>query len=219
MPYIQKQTNNYFGFMPVTAYAEPPQVNSYLVSSSETQIAAGDLVMLSTKDTVKSVAAITGAIGSPTSSQAYLGVAAQTMPANAGSTAATINSNSSQLILVYDNPQQVFVGCDTTSGVIGTQLGQFKNYSILATGAVGSTGPILDGTVNARSNMAISGVTSTLAGAIKVLFMHPIEQGIYSTVGAATAGSAVNVRKWMFQIVQTVWSQSTAVNAIVNTTS
>ncbi len=219
MAFLQPQTNNYFGFAPATNYAQPVQINAYLVSSSETQIAYGDLVMLSTIDTVKSCAVLTGNIGSPTSSQAYLGVAAQTMLANSGSTAALINLNSSKMILVYDNPQQVYVVCDTTSGVIGSQVGQFKNYSVLATGCVGSTGPFQDGTANARSNMAVSGVSSTAAGSVKVMMMHPVENGIYSTAGAATAGSAVNVRKWLCQIVQTVWSQSTGLDAIVNTTS
>ena len=219
MPYIQPQTNNYFGFMPVTAPGSLVQVTPYIVSSSETIINAGDLVMMTTLDTVKSVAAVTGAIGSPTSSQAYVGVAAHTLLANGGSTAVNLNQNTSQLLLVYDDPNQLFVGCDTTSGVIGSQTGQFKNFSILSTGCIGSTGPFAANTQNSRSNMAISGATSTAAGAIKVMYMHPIENNSFSSVGAATAGSAINVRKWVFKIVQQVQTQSTQLTAMVNTTS
>ena len=80
--------------MPVVAPGGQVTCTPYVVSSSETDINAGDLVMFSTKDTIKSVAAITGAIGSPTSSQAYAGVAAQTLLAGVGSTAATLNGSS-----------------------------------------------------------------------------------------------------------------------------
>ena len=219
MPYIIPQTNNYFGFMPVVSAGSLVQCNPYVVSSSETIINAGDLVMWTTLDTIKSVAALTGNISSPTSSQAYAGVAAQTLLANTGSTAATLNgSSTASMLLVYDDPNQLFAVCDTTSGVIGALSGQFKNYVVLATGATGSS-PFLAGTLAARSNMALSGVTSTAAGAFKVMYMHPIENQAYSTVGAATAGSAVNVRKWIGKIVTQGQTQSTQLTAMVNTTS
>ena len=215
MPYIQPQTNNYFGFLPVSAPFGSVPVGLYVVSSSESIINAGDMVMMTTINTVKSVAALTGAVGSPTSSQAYLGVAASPLAALAGSTAATIASNSSQMILVYDDPNQLYVVCDTTSGVIGTSLGQFKNVVVLATGATGSA----PSSVLLRSNQALSGATSTAAGSFHVMGLHPIENGIHSTVGAATAGSAVNVRKWIGKIIMTVQTQSTELTTIVNTTS
>lgn len=219
MAFLQPQTNNYFGLQPVVSAGSLIQCNPYIVSSSETAISAGDLVMFSTLDTIKSVAAVTGAIGSPTSSQAYAGVAAMSLPANGGSTAAQYNFNSSQLLLVYDDPNQLYVICDTTSGVIGSLQGGFKNYVILATGCVGSTGPFQSGTASARSNMALSGVTSTAAGCFKVMYMHPIENNSFSTAGAATAGSAVNVRKWIGKIVMQAQTQSTTLTAMVNTTS
>ena len=188
-------------------------VNAYLVSSSEGQIARGSVVMFTTLNTVRE---ITGAFGNQTSSAAILGVSAQFMAANAGSTAATINSSPNQMLMVYDAPGQRFVACDTTSGVIGTQLGQNKYYAILSSGCVGSTGT----SVNGQSVMAISGVTSTAAGSLKILWLHPVENGIHSTVGAATAGSAVNVRKWICVLNPTVMTQgSTGLNTIVNTTS
>jgi hypothetical protein len=219
MPYIIPQTNNYFGLMPVVSAGSQIQVNPYVVSSSEAaDINAGDLLMFTTMDTVRSVSGITN-VGSPTSSQAYAGVAAHTLLAGTGSTAALYNSNTSKLLLVYDDPNQLFVICDTTSGVIGALTGGFKNYVILGTGCVGSTGAFAAGTVNSRSNMALSGVTSTAAGSFKVMYMHPIENNSFSTAGAATAGSAVNVRKWIGKIVTQAQTQSTQLTAMVNTTS
>ena len=220
MPYIQPQTNNYFGFMPVEALnGGYIQTGLYLVSSSEGAISAGDPCVQTSINTVRSLTSAGGQTNF-TSSMAYVGVAAMSMLANGGSTAALLNSNTSQMILLYDQPNQLFAVCDTTSGVIGSQTGQWKNYALLATGCVGSTGPFQAGTLAARSNVALSGVTSTVAGAFHVLGMHPVEQGIYSTVGAATAGSAVNVRKWVGFFVSGVQVQpSTGVLTIANTTS
>ena len=115
MSYRQPKTNNYFGFQPVSVGGGNVnfQVSPYLVSSSEGLINAGDVLTMTTLDTAR---VVTGAF-IPTSSQAFLGVAANSMLANAGSTAATLVSNSSQMILVYDSPLQYFSGCDTTSGV------------------------------------------------------------------------------------------------------
>lgn len=217
MPFLQSQTANYFGFQPVSAPTGSIQVNPYLVSSSEgTAIYAGDVCVQTSLNTVRALSSA-GGVSNFTSSMAYVGVAAMTLGANAGSTAATINSNTSQMILLYDDPQQTFMVCDTTSGVIGSQVGQFKNYSLLTTGCVGSTG---NNTTLGRSVQALSGVTSTVAGVFHVLGMHPIEQGIYSTVGAATAGSAVNVRKWIGRFVSGVnVVPSTGLLTIANTTS
>lgn len=167
---------------------------------------------------LNTVRAITSAGGFAnfTSSMAYVGVAAHPFGANTGSTAALLSGTSTQMILLYDRPDQLFVVCDTTSGVIGSQVGLYKNYPILTTGCVGSTGANVAG----QSNVAISGVVSTVAGVFHVMAMHPIEGGIYSTVGAATAGSAVNVRKWIGQFVSGVGVQpSSGVTTIANTTS
>lgn len=220
MPYIQPQKNNYFGFMPVVGAGETIVTNLYLVSATEARdINAGDIVVQTSINTVRA-ATSAGPLPGFSSSQAFVGVAANTLLAGQGSTDATINSNSSKMLMVYDNLAQKYAVCDTTSGVIGSQVGLYKNYSILTTGCVGSTGAILGGTVNSRSNQALSGVTSTVAGAFHVLQMHPIEQGIYSTVGAATAGSAVNVRKWIGRFVSGVDAVgSTSLMTIANTTS
>jgi len=216
LPYLQPQTNNYFGFMPSASQGTLVQCNPYLVSSSEgSDINIGDCVMITTIGTAR---VITGAFV-PTSSMAIAGVAASYVAAGGGSTGALLNNNTSQMVLVYDDPGQKFVVCDTTSGVIGTQLGIGKNYAVLATGCVGSTGA---SSVLHRSVQALSGVTSTAAGAFHVLGLHPIENGVHSTVGAATAGSAVNVRKWVGVFTAQVTNQGLSasnLNTIVNTTS
>lgn len=214
MPFLQKATNNYFGFMPATGLpGTMAACNPYLVSSSEGAIFNGDVVMMTTLDTVRS---ITGAF-TPTSSAAILGVAAQFLAANGGSTAATLSANTSQMCLVYDEPLQQFTACDTTSGIIGPQTGVFKNYVILASGAVGSTGP---NTVSLnRSVMAISGVTATAVGAFHVIGLHPVEGGVYSTVAAATAATSSEVRKWIGVFVNQVTMESSSLLAVVNTTS
>ena len=213
MPYLQPATNNYFGFMPVTAPGTLIQCNPYLVSSSEASaISIGDVVCQTSIGTVR---VITGAY-TPTSSMATVGVAAMSLAANAGSTAATLTVNSSQLLLVYDAPNQVYVGCDTTSGVVGSQTGIFKSYKIAATGCVGSTGP--SGTL-ARSVMAISGVTATVDGAIKIVGMHPCEQQVWTSAAAAGTCTSSGVRKWMFVFNTAVQLQSTSLNTIMNTTS
>src|SRR5436189_5285073 len=148
---------------------------------------------MTTLDTAR---VVTGAF-IPTSSQAFLGVAANSMVANAGSTAATLVSNSSQMILVYDSPLQYFSGCDTTSGVgSNTMIG--KDVVVLATGVVGSTGP---NPLLARSVMALSLVAGSTLGALQVIALALIQQGIYSTVAvnvAATAG-ATQCLQWIVQ--------------------
>jgi hypothetical protein len=179
MPYLQKATNNYFGFMPESKDA---RVHPYVVSSSEAlAISIGDVVTFTTN--LATVRVITGAY-----TGAVLGVAASPLAANAGSTSARPGGDASTLVKIYDDPDQVFITCDTTSGLIGS-TGIGKAYAILATGPVGDTGPI-----NFNSRMALSGITSTQAGAFKVLGLHPVEDG-YST-DAGSAGVAASVRKY-----------------------
>ena len=220
MSYIIPNTNNYFGFMPVSVGAQNGNfsVGAYLVSSSEGAISLGDVCVQTSLNTVRALSSA-GGVTNFTSSMAYVGVAAHAMVANAGSTAALIGTNSSQMILLYDNPAQVFAVCDTTSGVVGQQTGLYKNYALLTTGAIGSTGPFQSGTINARSNMAISGATSTVAGVFHLIGIHPVESG-FSTVANATAASATNVRKWLGMFVAGVQTQpSTGLLTIANTTS
>lgn len=213
MPYMQKATNNYFGFQPIQSPGGVIQCNPYLVSSSEGgAIYIGDVVCQTSIGTVR---AITGAY-TATSSMATAGVSASYIPANGGSTAALLTAVSSQTCLVYDKPDQLFAACDTTSGVVGPQTGLFKNYRILATGCVGTTGP--NGSL-LRSVMAISGVTATADGAFKPMYLHPVESGLFSSAAAAATATGAGVRKFIGQFVNTITQQSSALNAIQNTTS
>jgi hypothetical protein len=213
MPFNQPATATYVGFWPVESAGTVVQCNPYLVSSSEaSDINIGDVVCQTSLNTVR---VITGAY-TPTSSMATVGVAASRVAANGGSTAALITVDSSRVLLVYDGPNQIFAGCDTTSGSVGPQTGMFKNYSILATGAIGSTGP---NSSLARSVQAISGVTATAAGAIKIVGMHPCEMGVWTSVSAGTACTSTGVRKWMFIFESGVTLQSTQLSAMSNTTS
>ena len=148
----------------------------------------------------------------PTSSMATVGIAASRVVAGDGSTGANIQIDSSKTLLVYDDPGQIFAGCDTTSGVVVAQLGLFKNYAIISTGCVGSTGP-----VGSRSNQVIGGATATVAGAIHIVGLHPCEMGV-QTSGTTTVTSS-GVRKYLFKLVQPVQFASTQVTGISNTTS
>jgi hypothetical protein len=194
------------------------QVNPYLVSSSEGAISAYDVIVQTSLNTVRSLSSA-GGVTNFTSSMAYVGVAAHAMIANQGSTAANLSVGTSQMLLVYDAPYQLFAVCDTTSGTIGPQTGLFKNYALLTTGAVGSTGPFQAGLANARSNMALSGATSTVAGVFHLVGLHPVEGGLYSTATAG-ANAGTEVRKWMGRFVSGVQViPSTGLLTIANTTS
>lgn len=212
MPFNQPATNNYFGFQPVMAAGGVAQITPYLVSSSEaSQISIGDVVTMTSIGTVR----ITTGTYIPTSSMPTVGVAASVVTANGGSTAALINAPSSQVALVYDGPGQLFMGCDTTSGAVGTQTGLFKNYAIISTGCVGSTGPSSAG----RSAMVIGGVTATAAGAFHLVALHPMEQGLFSSVAAAATVTSSGVRKWIGFFNSGITVNSTSLSAMINTTS
>jgi hypothetical protein len=179
MPYLQPATNVYFGFMPARAEDGSQPCNPYPVSSSEANdINFGDAVVLSTKGTVR---VITG-----TWSTGILGIAASYVKAGDGSTSANLmNGPSSQIVLVYDGPNQVFVTHDSTSGVIadGSLL---KSVSIISTGVAGSTGP--SGTFH-RSVMVISGASTSALLPFKYLGLHPAELGVVSS-GTTTVTSS-----------------------------
>ena len=200
MPYLQPATNNYFGFMPATANA---RVNLYPVSSSEAgDINIGDVVVLTSIGTVK-VAPISGL------ASGMAGVAASYLAATAGILAAKLNSNSSGMVLVYDNPDQIFVGCDTTSAVAAASTAYASTstenewightVTVCTTGCIGSTGP--SGTLH-RSVMALSGVLSTYGaatGVFKILGLHPVENNTLSTAALFAAVASSGVRKYLLK--------------------
>lgn len=201
MPYLQPATNNYFGFMPaqdVTGIAA--KTGLYLVSSSEgNDIMPGDVVVYATHTSGSGIRRKTGSTS--TDLGVTVGVAASVLVAGNGSSGASLRALTSQNVLVYDSPYQIFVGCDTTSGVIGggalgggVVMGKF--VGVVSTGVIGSTGP---SSMLQRSVMAVSAVTASSAGCFVVLGLHPCESGL-STVAAGTAASSGEVRKWILQI-------------------
>ena len=218
-------TNNYYGLMPVSVggYNTNFQVGMYLVSSSEGEIALGDPCVMTSIGTVASVAARYTGSFTPSSSSPLMGVAAQTILANTGSTAATPFLNSSQMALIYDAPGQVFSINESSSGVIGTFAGAIgKAAPVLATGVVGSTGNFQSGKVNARSVVALSGVQTSNGGggAVKILALDPCEINGMSTLSTGTA-STVGTRKWLVELITQIQTQaSTGAGAsFTNTTS
>lgn len=216
MPWNRPATNNYFGFAPVNEMGGIPQTNYYLVTSSATNgpnIFAGDVLVYTSMATVRPLSSA-GGVTNFTSSMSFVGVAAQFFPAGQGSTSATLVSN--QMILVYDNPAQRYVVADTTSGPIGTPAGLFKNYALLTTGPAGSA--FVTSTVLGRSNMALNGVESSVAGVFHVTGLHPMEQGSYP--GSSGTASTSNMRKWIGYFVSGVQVQpSTGVLTVMNTSS
>ena len=202
MPWLQPATNNYFGFIPARSLGGEIQVNPYPVSSSEAgDINIGDVVVLTSIGSLK--VAPTGGLASLMS-----GVAASYLVGGGGSLSAKPNSNSSQFILVYDDPNQIFVGCDTTSGVAAASTMYASTstenewvghtYAVLTTGAVGSTGP---SSVTHQSVMALSGIVSTHGadtGVFKIIGLHPIETSL-STAAWAAAGASTVVRKYLLR--------------------
>jgi hypothetical protein len=220
MPFNQPKTAVYYGFQPVASAGGIIQTNPYLVTSSATNgasIFAGDPLVYTTMGTVRALTSA-GGVTNFTSSMAFVGVSAQYFPAGTGSTAAVlaVGSTSQQMCLVYDAPDQLYMVHDTTSGVIGSPTGLYKNYALLTTGAVGSTGP---STLTGRSNVALNGVESSVAGIFHVIAMHPIEGGVYSgSSGSALPGT--DTRHWIGRFVTGVQVQpSTGVLTIANTSS
>jgi hypothetical protein len=203
MPYLQPATNNYFGFMPAQAPYGVESASLYPVSSSEAgDINIGDVVVMTSLGTAK--VAPTGGLTAN-----MMGVAGSYLAANTGILGATLNANTSGMVLVYDDPNQVFVGCDTTSGVAVAStayaststenhwIGQ--TYAVLTTGCTGSTGP--NGTLH-RSVMALSGVVSTYGaatGVFKIIGLHPIENNILSTAAGFAAVASSGVRKYLLK--------------------
>ena len=167
MPWLQPNTNNYFGFIPGGPVLS---ISAYPVSSSEGAIFAGDMCLLTSISTVKSIAALS------TGASNVVGVAVNYLAANGGST-----GQFGTPIYIYDHPDQIFAVSDTTSGGIGS-TGAYKSYSVIATGCIGSSG---GNTLTGRSVMCISGVSASSGGAVRHLALHPVEQNLWAT---ATTG-------------------------------
>mgnify|MGYP001597368484 CR=1 FL=1 len=193
MPYLRTGVATYFGFMPAEG---PARTRIYAVSSSEgNDINIGDVVCYTTD--LGTVRRTTG--GTSTDAGVYVGVAASRVVAADGTGSTETDSDlrvlTSGTLLVYDDPYQVFVGSDTTSGVLAAaSVG--KAVAILSTGAGGSTGP--SGTL-LRSVQAISAISASSGSAngyrFKVLGLHPIHV-TFSTDGGS-ASSSGETRKFL----------------------
>jgi len=183
MAYLQPKstTPRYFGFVPCGG---SQRTNIYLVSSSEGDpIYPGDVVVMATdKHTARRR---TGS--SSTDVGLMIGVAASIVLANEGSTAAGINSLSSQNCLIYDDPDQMYFGTDSSSGVLGVGTHVGKSVGVCSTGVVGSTG-VATGTLK-RSVMALSMVTASSQGMFRVLGIHPIDDNFSTAASVAAASS------------------------------
>lgn len=193
MPYLQPATANYFGFNPVEG--QDARARVYLVSSTEANpISIGDVVCYTTDK--MSIRRVTGS--TTTDLGLMVGVAASRVLAGDGSTAADPRVQTSQTCLVYDDPQTLFYGCDTTSGVLGTG-GLGMSVGVCSSGVTGSTGV---NTTLGRSVMAISGVTassgSVLGYRFRVIGMHPIETAAASA-SLGTAGATTTTRKFILR--------------------
>lgn len=189
MPYLQPATNNYFGFMPALVGDSDFRTTNYLVSSSCATIFKNDLVGLSSDGFVTPWL--------PGSSP-FVGVAANAVVAGDGSTGADFRVASSKTVLVYDDPNMMFVGCDTTSGLIGGHsFGSGSHITVLATGAAG----VSNNTTLMQSIQALSGLTASTGPTLDpftLITVHPVETA-FSTLSTGQTGSASAVRKWIVQ--------------------
>lgn len=208
MAFLQRGTNNYFGFMPAFTGVQA-RTTLYTISSSNPQINPGDVMVFTSSGIAGTVAP------APTSALAgagIVGIAAEAKAASVGSSAATPYVNSSQMLLIYDDPETIFVACDTTSFCISSTAGIGKNVGIKTSGPEGSTGAFNIGNAF-RSVMCLSGNTtsSALTLPFKLLGLHPVESG-YSSVAGAAANATTDVRKWLVKINNHVYAQGQAVS-------
>ena len=156
MPYIQPNTNNIFGLMPVQGYPGSGQTNLYMVSSTEgTAILIGDAIVRSSIGTLR--AAVSA------DSLHLIGAAAQSLT-TASFAQGTLN------LLVYDDPIQHYV-CTAASSAVVTQLYIGQNIALVTT----ATGVGIPSTLVGRSKMALSPTATTSAGILRLVALHPID--------------------------------------------
>lgn len=214
MAFLQRATANYFGFMPVIQGESQARANLYTISSSNPQINPGDVMIFTSSGIAGTVAPCPGPWVSSTFA-AMVGVAAEAKAASVGSTAATPYLNSSQMCLIYDDPNQIFVGCDTTSFCISSTASIGKNVGIKTSGPVGSSGAFNIGN-SYRSVMCLAGeTTSSGLYAFKIMGLHPVESGP-STAAGTTAGATSDVRKWLVKPNLHIWAQGAGIGGAVS---
>lgn len=164
MSFLKKATDNPFGFRPDQA---PLQISPYTVDASAAIIYPGDIVVLEADGGLGVAAA--GSVN-------CVGAAAEY---NAASTAAS-------RFLVYDHPDQRFVGQDDGAVGIMTATSLGANVDLLAT-----TGDTT--TRQSLQELDSSSCTTTATLVFKVYALHPIEGLSYATTTAEQ-------RKWIVKI-------------------
>lgn len=181
MPFIRSKSTAPFGFVPAESPYGSAPVGAYAVSSSDAVgVNAGDVVAMS------SVAPTGGLpLVQPISgvwSTGIVGVAAHSLAAGTGNKAASLNTFTSAILLVYDDPNQLFYVNDFASSVGGGLASSAASFqvSVLATGGVGSTGvnPLL-----ARSVQTIGGLSTSAVLPFRVVGLHPIDTNTSSALG------------------------------------
>lgn len=164
MPYLKINTDAAFGFIP--ADGDKARVNAYSKLTSTPAIFAGDMLKLNSSGQVVPVTAI-GDLG-------VIGVAAE-----------SIASGSTTTVLVYDDPNQLYV-CQEDS--VGTAMSQtlVGNVADITGFTPGTTA---QATRN-RSIMQLDTSTATVlpiagtSGLLKILALSGIESGFPSAAGS-----------------------------------
>lgn len=164
MPFLKKATDNPFGFRPDQV---PLQVSPYTIDASAAIVYPGDIVIVEADGALGIAAA--GSVNCVGAAAGY----------NAASTAAS-------RFLVYDHPEQRFVGQDDGAVGIMTATSIGANVDLLAT-----TGDTT--TRQSLQELDSSSATTTATLVFKVLALHEIENLSYAT----TTGEQ---RKWLVKI-------------------
>ena len=221
MPFNNPNTTTYVGLWPVMTPSGggAMQVRSYTLSSVSTPIYAGDPVGLTSQGTVRSLTSAAGG-GPAVLELAYVGVSAQYVS----------TTTVSATCLVYDDPQQIFGICASTSAVVTMPNIIGKSVNFLATGPIGSTGP---NTLTGRSNVALdagsfnintfltSGVATILTSALsplKCIGVHPCELAnpLTSTVTPWSTAAGASI-KYLVQFNQHVFGNMPVPGNLVTT--
>lgn len=181
MPFIRSKSTSNYGFVPYTGLPASCVVNPYAVSSSDAiGINAGDVVAMSSvapTGGLPLVQPITGVW-----STGIVGVAAHALAAGTGNKAASLTVATSAILMVYDDPDQLFYVNDFASSVGGGLASSAASFqtNILATGGVGSTGP---NPSLARSVQTIGGLSTSAVLPLRVVGLHPIDTNTSSALG------------------------------------
>lgn len=223
MPYNSPNSTTYVGFWPVMSPGGggAMQVRQYpLTSVSAVPIYAGDpLVMTSNNGVRPATTASGGGPGAPLL-LAYVGVSAQYVS----------TTTVSATCLVYDDPNQVFAICASTSTVVTAPNILGKSVNFLATGPIGSTG---GNSLTGRSNVALdagsfnigailtSGVATLLSSALsplKCIGVHPCELAnpLTSTVTPWSTAAGASI-KYLVQFNQHVFGNMPVPGNLVTT--